>query len=762
MGKRKGKRIISLLISFLLAAAALLGCNSSASAKNADRKGGKDRADKDAVFQDVDCPLEDLLKSAGGKGVDDMGAENINFTGILAAGERYYVMYSDLTEGEKTWLASFDQDGGNYKTIELPSQGDDGWTSAFAVSPDGSIYIAQSTFDDEGGSTWELIGLDAKGKEAFRSPIKAGDDFYVQQMTADEDEIYILEDSGVRFFSTKDGKESGKAGLPKEYSFGGLCLDSEGVPILIGTGEGGMLVWKLDRKSSAFSEVKLNAGDFYLNGGVSGGVGGYDFFSADDSAIYGFRLGDAAPSKVLDFIASDMNIDYLNSFSVLSAESILLLSFDADSTLEPRLLKKVDPASVGDRTLLTLGCAFADADLRKAVINFNKKNEKYRIRIQEYPYEEKDDEWTSSFNNEIASGNIPDLICISQDMPLESYASKGLFEDIEARFKEDKEISKNKYLTNVIDAFRMDGKMYFVVPDFSVIGLVGSAKDFGDSKGVTVQKLEKLIKQRGTGYDTVMGLSTRESVLSWIMYCATGEYVDWDKGTCSFNSDSFIDLLKFVKKFPAKVKESDTIWEESEGWVRDGKQLLRDFYLYDFTRYMEERYGYFGADVSIMGFFGDGTNSPSIQQGIQLAMSSGSANKDGCWEFMRSFYLDEYQDGVQYRFPVSEKALKAMAEKAMQPVVYTYTDEKGKKVEEVQHDIVTINGSDIEIPTPKQKDVDEVIRVIRGCSNTASYDTMISNIINEECGAFFSGQKSAEEVADIIQSRVKIYISEAK
>ena len=44
----------------------------------------------------------------------------------------------------------------------------------------------------------------------------------------------------------------------------------------------------------------------------------------------------------------------------------------------------------------------------------------------------------------------------------------------------------------------------------------------------------------------------------------------------------------------------------------------------------------------------------------------------------------------------------------------------------------------------------------------ASVDSKISEIINDEAGAFFAGQKGAKETADIIQSRVKVYISETK
>ena len=41
-------------------------------------------------------------------------------------------------------------------------------------------------------------------------------------------------------------------------------------------------------------------------------------------------------------------------------------------------------------------------------------------------------------------------------------------------------------------------------------------------------------------------------------------------------------------------------------------------------------------------------------------------------------------------------------------------------------------------------------------------DNKILDIISEEVGAFYAGQKSADEVANIIQSRVSLYLSESK
>lgn len=40
-----------------------------------------------------------------------------------------------------------------------------------------------------------------------------------------------------------------------------------------------------------------------------------------------------------------------------------------------------------------------------------------------------------------------------------------------------------------------------------------------------------------------------------------------------------------------------------------------------------------------------------------------------------------------------------------------------------------------------------------------SDDTLL-NIVREEAGPFFAGQKKAQEVAPIIQSRVQLYVNE--
>ena len=77
--------------------------------------------------------------------------------------------------------------------------------------------------------------------------------------------------------------------------------------------------------------------------------------------------------------------------------------------------------------------------------------------------------------------------------------------------------------------------------------------------------------------------------------------------------------------------------------------------------------------------------------------------------------------------------------------IYAYTDCDGRWGSEV----VT------------QEDKDAVTRIIDNIAvSRGTWNEDILVIITEEAAPFFAGQKSAGEVADIIQSRVQMYVNE--
>ena len=112
-------------------------------------------------------------------------------------------------------------------------------------------------------------------------------------------------------------------------------------------------------------------------------------------------------------------------------------------------------------------------------------------------------------------------------------------------------------------------------------------------------------------------------------------------------------------------------------------------------------------------------------------------------------------------------AFEASLEKSMQ-VEYEQDangnyilDENGERIPLSRGSVSDgVNTTEIYATTPRQA---EMLReVIASATKMMDYDTSIINIVKEEAAAYFAGQKSAEEVTKLIQSKANIYINEQK
>jgi uncharacterized pyridoxal phosphate-containing UPF0001 family protein len=89
-------------------------------------------------------------------------------------------------------------------------------------------------------------------------------------------------------------------------------------------------------------------------------------------------------------------------------------------------------------------------------------------------------------------------------------------------------------------------------------------------------------------------------------------------------------------------------------------------------------------------------------------------------------------------------------------------DDRARMLGVVQDILIEVNigGEDIKLPRISDSEVDQMYGFLKGLTSDAYFDSNVENIVAEETAAFFEGQKSAEDVAGVIQSRVQIYINE--
>ena len=149
---------------------------------------------------------------------------------------------------------------------------------------------------------------------------------------------------------------------------------------------------------------------------------------------------------------------------------------------------------------------------------------------------------------------------------------------------------------------------------------------------------------------------------------------------------------------------------------------------------------------------------------------SKSAHKDGAWEFLESILTEEDSDHFRNGFPTQKSRLEEMAREAVEPEYVR--DENGEIMKDENGEPIVSQGNSsvgyedgwsYTYRMPTQEEVDTIMELMND-AKPVSYNgnDEITQIINEEAEGFFKGQKSVDEVAGIIQNRIKIYVGETK
>ncbi len=618
---------------------------------------------------------------------------------------------------------------------------------------------ATGEFGSESTTGYVITCVTAEGEQKWSTELLPdGADstmYYVSGMAYTDQGILVSDAIGLNLFSAEDGsfietlstEDTVMNATPFALSDGRIALETFGE-----SGEE-IVIFDMDKKEVTDRyPISSELNTLSMAAGVT-----YPMYAIGDGAVYGLPLDGSDPVKVIDYLESDLDIISISAFAELADGTFAAVLVNLEGDDELVVMTQVDEEIVAQRKTLTLGCYYLDYEVRKQVLAFNKSNQSVHISIEDYSQYDSDGgtEGLTKLNTDIASGNAPDLILINDLMPVSSYIAKGVLEDLTPYFEQDEELQEENFLTNILDAFKSEGKMYTLVPAFYALTVVGKTQDIGDGSTFTLDRVNELISEKGVEPGLVFGLTTRDVVFAQALQYCGDQFVDWENSSCNYDSEEFIRLLEFVKQFPAEI-DSNTLNEDTSAYYRNGTSLFQIDSLGGFDEFVNLKYGTFGTDITLAGFPSVNATSATVLPQMQLAIGASSGDKDACWSFIRTFLLEDYQNSLDMYWPVSLSAIDARAKDAQSPMYYT--DMNGNQTED--HIIVNIGGEEIELPRITEEETEQVLDFLSSLETSTYYDSSISNIVYEEADAFFEGQKSAEDVAGIIQSRVQIYINE--
>ena len=126
-------------------------------------------------------------------------------------------------------------------------------------------------------------------------------------------------------------------------------------------------------------------------------------------------------------------------------------------------------------------------------------------------------------------------------------------------------------MPNIIEAFSVNGKLYQLVPYFTISTILAKTSDVGPERGWTIQDVNDLMasKPEGTQF---LSYADRNTMLIQCMSLAGSQFIDWSSGKCNFDSDGFTELLEFLKQFPEEVDDTmydDEYWQNYDSMWRD-------------------------------------------------------------------------------------------------------------------------------------------------------------------------------------------------
>ncbi|MCD8327330.1 MAG: extracellular solute-binding protein [Lachnospiraceae bacterium] len=367
-----------------------------------------------------------------------------------------------------------------------------------------------------------------------------------------------------------------------------------------------------------------------------------------------------------------------------------------------------------------------------AITTFNQENEDYYVTIKNY------DNNLERLHADMTAGNGPDIIDMTYSEYYESYVKNGYLEDLtpyleQSRYSDD-------MIWNVLDVYKTEGGLYMFVPQFMLEGILIHPDYEAEVEEWNMETFLALTEENQWEMDLFGTAGNPESLLSVLLYGRQEEFIDWESQTASFDTEEFTDLLELCMEY------AQADWSGTEEWTSEEREqnALYQKVLYgkSFTYYLF-RAGIYGREYPVYGYPTLSGQTYGIEAcSASCAIYSKSAQKEGAWEFIESLLWDsnqKYSGVTNPGFPVRKSILEELAAEAAEEEV------------RINGETLTMTEGEISI----LKDI-----IYNGSLSTTSIDREIWAIVSEETAAYFAGEKSAEDVAQVIQSRVWLILEE--
>ena len=735
----------------LLCVTSLIGCGRKSSSKSIV----SGEIDKEHIFkqEDLDQVLDEgesvsCMEYVGGKIILFAYSEKGTSRYISFNPDGTEVKSFDLCDGNKCFVRAATFDNSDNAYIRCVRQ----------IEKDSEDENAESTFEDKDF----LIKIDTTGKELFGLDLTKEASKESSEEGFDVSDIVWSEKYGLICFTPQGIKTyDEKIGFRKFMDI----QDVSTVENVVKLTDNKILISNYDVGGETRKIIDLDKKE------VGENLNGFDnsfqhsFFSGDgsrvymmdDNGVYRYDIKSEGLKKLIDFndsyIGSEefMSMFFVKIVAISDTEFIAGISIDEFSDIIVKFTK-VKPEDVVDKTIITLSSIHLNFDTKNAIMRFNRLNDKYMIKMVNYSelYPNDFDECEKQFDLDIISGKAADIICVPVNS-VKKYADKGIFLDLTPAFEKGGELEDVEFLPNIAEMQKIDGKTFSFITSFYVNTCVVRNSFANGRKTLTYRDCDDIIKNVGTDYDIAFGAYNEKAYLaSYLLPYYGNKFIDWKNKRCDFKSSEFKDLLDFMNKFPDKRKGDAADYLFLDSYYADDRAVFDIESFYEIDNYVRLKQAVFHEDIALVGFPNNsGENLASIDATC-FAVNSKTPYKEIILDFIKE--LIETDSKIHGGgFP----ALRSRFEAHLQDATKERSDDDRSAYlyDETKDELIKMKPL-------SQEEIRDFYDYVVSIRSFEGADSKVSDIISEEVSAYFSGQKTAEQVAEIIQNRVNVYINE--
>lgn len=417
-----------------------------------------------------------------------------------------------------------------------------------------------------------------------------------------------------------------------------------------------------------------------------------------------------------------------------------------------------EPVNNGEQVTLTMSIKQSSRLLDLAKQQYEAAHPNVKIEIKEYsaastmdgktviggkPDPEDDEKFVNSINAELMGGNAADIIAMDGSLPYQKYADKKLFEDLNGYMNEQNGFDPSQYYTNLFKALAYNGGLYTIPIRVQLNFLMGNSSAIAgtniDDSTWTWNDFKTAAEQITKAGEYAFVNMPPDKLLNRMLESSFGKLFDTQNKT--IDTQAIIDLLNLEKSFyDDQLVTGDRVDANLGIFQTFGVSQYDERILFMLTQMAYEGQAHYYTLPSE-----NETRGASFRSDLQIAVNSKSEHKEAAWDFILYLLSEKVQSSRDLMgFSVNKKA-------------------EQKRLDQLGADGAggaTVDGQAVSLQAPAPENVEKIKAYLENAAFYAEGDLRIRNIVLEESMAFFNGQKTAKEVAEIVKGKVETYLQE--